>query len=731
MKLKILFFCLLLAFFFAKNVLASTAYYTESLPKWLEMLKKGDTREKKLALDHLWFLEYQEFRKDKNVFDPILEALKDKDASVREAAAACLKVIGREIPFAVSTTIVPSLINVLNEDENPRVRAEAAKALGMYRFDRKDRRLIDMEERGIDTLINALKDKDPWVRLNAVFSLGELKANKALEPLDALLEDNSDWRNKFIQQECLIALRKINPTIASDRDIIPLLMRKFNDEYLKEEVIKTLGNWRAREAMELLASATKDPNERIRKAAIEAISQLSKAVPSETRSASFQKDTAPIVDNSQIEIYISGLKDPAVSVRLQAIAALSIIKDNRPVDPLINALKDKNGEVRRNAMIALGNFSDEKILDVSIMHFGEEQYNYQDIAVKSFLSVARKTTQKTLYFRKKNGVGNNISNEGYISKKSHGRQLMVHPLAVEKLLNAFNKREDTDKGILSALSCFEDERILPLLIKNFDKRQAWFKQEAIRIASYTDSDTAFPFLIKVLKDQDKNVRKEAIMVLGQIKDKRAIGPLLTALNDKDDDLRASAINALMNYDDPRVLDLCYPLLNDKSSDVRYAAALYITNKPDKKSVEHLINILEDPKSGGLALAAADALSVMKDERAVEPLIKALKRPPEGNSIDGFESGLRLHAATALGKIGNKKAVPALIECLSNEKNDKYLRQHAAKALKHIDDPIALKAIAAVPEDWLHEIESAKKVSKPPVPIKMPANIPGYPVFGFD
>lgn len=725
MKLKILFFCLLLAFFSIKNVLASTAYYTESLPKWLEMLKSGEAREKKLALNNLWFLEYQEFRKDKNVFDPILEALKYKDASVREAAVACLKVIGREIPFAVSTTIVPSLIKVLNEDENPRVRAEAAKALGMYRFDRKDRSLIDMAERGIDSLINALKDKDPWVRLNAVFSLGELKAGKALKPMGALLEDNPDWRNKFVQQECIIAIRKIElPTELDKSNLQNILRNKFNDQYLKGEVIKTLGHFKFDESSDLLILAAGDSSERIRKLSIEAISRMP--------SFGLQiKNNEMSVDDQRVDICIKALADQAVTVRLQAITALKLLKDNRPVDPLINALEDKNGEVRQNAMMALGIFSDEKILDVLIKHFGGNQYNYQGVAVKSFLSVARKTCKKILYVYKKDGVRGIAANDWSFPQKAHGRQLMVHPLAVEKLLNAFNKREDTDKGILSALSCFEDERILPLLIKNFDKRQAWFKQEAIGIASYTDSDKAFPLLIKALKDQDKNVRKEAITVLGQIKDKRAIDPLLTTLNDKNDDLRASAVNALMNYDDPRVLDLCYPLLKDKSSDVRYAAALYITNKPDKKSVEHLINILEDPQSGGLALAAADALSVMKEERAIEPLIKALQRPPESNRIDGFESGLRNHAATALGKIGNTKAVPALIECISNEKNDKFLRQNAAKALKHIGDPIALKAIAAVPEDWLHEIGNVKKVSKPPVPIKMPANIPGYPVFGLD
>ncbi|TAN39583.1 MAG: HEAT repeat domain-containing protein [Nitrospirae bacterium] len=196
------------------------SYYEESLPKWLDLLVKGNRIERKLALDNLTFLQFAEYRKDIKVFDPILAALKDEDPSIREAAAGCLKSIGEYIQETVddnvwsqncckNTMIVPALIKVLQEDKTPRVRAEAAKALGMYRSDRKGYGILDREERAIDPLINALKDVDPWVRLYAAFSLGELRAQKAGEPLRALLEDNSDWRNIFVQQEAFAAIRKI------------------------------------------------------------------------------------------------------------------------------------------------------------------------------------------------------------------------------------------------------------------------------------------------------------------------------------------------------------------------------------------------------------------------------------------------------------------------------------------------------------------------------------------
>jgi HEAT repeat protein len=194
------------------------------------------------------------------------------------------------------------------------------------------------------------------------------------------------------------------------------------------------------------------------------------------------------------------------------------------------------------------------------------------------------------------------------------------------------------------------------------------------------------------------------------------------------------------------------LLRDKSKDVRHAAALYITEKPDKKSVENLINILEGPDSY-IAFCAAGALGAIRDERAVEPLIKILSKTHTNNSVHASstqptvktarmlagtsggikvvpadESSLKVSAAMALGKIGDKKAVPALIECLSNKENDQYLRKEAAIALKHIGDPAALAAIEGLPEGWFVEVGNARKASVPLAPPggKMPRNIPGYP-----
>jgi len=107
--------------------------FSSYIEKYFQLLAKGNRNEKKLALSNLpHLLGDAKYRKDLTVFDPFLKALKDKDPSIREAAAASLKLFGENIKDCrKATRIVPFLIKAL-KDRQAGVRREAAKALGFY-----------------------------------------------------------------------------------------------------------------------------------------------------------------------------------------------------------------------------------------------------------------------------------------------------------------------------------------------------------------------------------------------------------------------------------------------------------------------------------------------------------------------------------------------------------------------------------------------------------------------
>lgn len=710
------------------------------LSKWIELLKNGNENEKKIALKELRFLEYPEYRKDIKVFDPILQALKDKDPSVRAAAAASLKRIGElSKGCCKETEIVPSLIKAL-EDNHSRVREEAAKALAYY----KDKRVVD-------PLIKTLNDKDPWVRLSAVFSLGELGkrmltigvqpsssggvaflsavpsdqiekskiripitkedikpqeirrydsvsgelgAEKALDPLLKLLDDNSDWRNKFIQQEAVITIRKM---WNFDKKVVSLLIKKYNDDYLRAEILKTLGKFEAIEAKDIILQATKNSNEKIRRLAAEAFLKL--PVTAATK---------------EVGIFIKLLKDPAIEVRIPSAEVLGKLGDNRAVNPLIELLQDSKKDVKQTAIAALGNFSDTRIFD-AIINYGitDSDAKTRESSIKTFIAVAKKTRKEIVYVYRKGGkryITNEISEDGryvYFPRNiSYYKEHIIHPIAVDKLIKALKSPDPNIVGnVLNIIGEFEDNRIEGCLIKLLNAQSPEVRKKSASLLYDFGTEKAVPELINLLKDNDKNVKAEAIKALKafqvkgiaeseaeRLQNEKVFEAILEKLNDNDEEVRAMALASLGDFDDPRVLDLSISLLKDKSAFVKGRAISNIKKMPDKRAVEPLISLLND-KDSRIAQEAAGLLGIIGDKRAAEPLINVLNN--ELNKNQG--SYLLEIIVSALGRIGDERAVPVLIKAFNHNKRGYELRKNTVMALGLIKDkrsiPVLIEALS--------------------------------------
>ncbi|MBI5096091.1 MAG: HEAT repeat domain-containing protein, partial [Nitrospirae bacterium] len=605
---------------------------------------KGDSRERQFALSSLWFLGYPENRKDNKVFDPVLKALlTDKDSSVRSAAAELLMRVGDSSKGCCrETDIVPSLIKAL-EDHSSGVRGEAARALGYFK-----------DERAVAPLIKTLRDDDPWVRLNAIHSLGigipkayritpyvpleseeqaigmdssgrishpdlkygwerrELAIETVIQPLlDLLTNDIPDWRNKFVQQEAVIALRKIRP--AAHKKTISILIQKSGDDYLRGEIIKTLGSLRAKEAKEIIEKATKDPDERIRRLAVASLSRLSTPV-YEQQDQSGERKT---------EIFIKMMKDPSAEVRKEAVEKLGQTGDVAAVDPLLDALQDGDQEVRQKAIEALEKFKDERILDAMLPFFGPHGYT-QNPAEKTFLSVAEKTKERGVYVYRKEGV-RYVSNRPEDVPKGVSRDLRIVPSkAVSKLLDQIDHSDERAKvSILNILGRIEDDRIEPHLIRLIGDPSATVRYRAVSLLGSIGGPAVIPHLIAALRSKDSGMRRSAASALETFRDQRALEPLIAALKDSQASVRSASLRSLGKFDDPRVLDLNRELLKDESLDVRRVALGNVLDKRDQKAVELVIPFLND-QDWFVASLAAKTLGEIGDPRGVDPLIRALK-----------------------------------------------------------------------------------------------------------
>ena len=650
--------------------------FSPYIEKYFQLLSKGNQDEKKLALSNLpRLLSRTKYIKDPKTFDPILDALKDKDPSIREAAAASLKILGENIKDCCKETrIVPSLIEAL-KDHYIGVRREAAKALGFYG-----------DTRAVNPLIHRLqKDQNLWVRLEAAYSLGQLNAKKAVPALfNSLKETNPDWRNKIFQQECLIAIREIG---YRDTPSIQLLIKKIDDVYLKAGIIKTLGQFRSMAAKDVLFSATQDKTAIIRKLALQAIDRLPLV-----RTAGMPSDKHPKSD-----LFIKFLKDPSPDVRATSARFLGKTGDKRALGPLIDALQDNNRDVQEQAILSLGRYKDIKIL-TALAPFLGSPVGYA--AATSFLNVAKNTAEGTVFVARKEGIRYAVKTRNEIPMVLKDNKPIFHPFTVDKLIQdypapsdkqmrsepkmlrkiskhlPYNKHILHPVGVtvlihalknpdahvkidaLKIISSFEDDRIEPALVELLDNPSREVRNQTMLTLYDFVTFKSLPVLIKALKDNF--LRAKAARMLGILNDKRAVQPLLESLNDSSVSVRVAALNSLRNFDDPQISDANIRMLKDESFRVREVALANIRHKPDRRAVESIIPLLTDSK---IDVLAAETLGIIRDKRAVNPLIKAL------NGEYRRDRQLMITTARVLSSFEESRITPYLIKKVGAESRE--------------------------------------------------------------
>lgn len=130
-----------------------------------EQIKTGNWEDRRIACRRLAVLG------DAGAVHPLLYALDDKDASVREAAYAALGELNH--PLAAGP-----MIEHLDRETESKVRIAAIRALGRLR-----------NPNAVPTLADLLDDDDHNIRLAAVQSLGAIRDIRALSNLHTCLDD--------------------------------------------------------------------------------------------------------------------------------------------------------------------------------------------------------------------------------------------------------------------------------------------------------------------------------------------------------------------------------------------------------------------------------------------------------------------------------------------------------------------------------------------------------------
>lgn len=167
----------------------------------------------------------------------LIESLADEDELVRIQIAESLEGIGEPA--------VEALIEALTHDDK-NIRRCSAKVLGEIR-----------DERAIEPLIVNLKDSNKWVRRETSGALSKM-GEPATDPLIHLLDD-PDWK---VRGAAAWALGRIG----SKNAVEPLIKSLLEDEngFVRSGAVNALGNIGDKRAVEPLKKATEDESSYVR-----------------------------------------------------------------------------------------------------------------------------------------------------------------------------------------------------------------------------------------------------------------------------------------------------------------------------------------------------------------------------------------------------------------------------------------------------------------------------------
>ena len=340
----------------------------------------------------------------------------------------------------------------------------------------------------IEALIKNLKDKKKKNRISAASALGEIRSERAVEPLIEVLTNDKTFN---VRPSAVRALGRIG----SERAIDPLLkvLTTGKEANLQWYIAFALGQIRSEKAVEpLIEALTTAKDVDIRTSAADALGWI--------RS---ERAVEPLLDAFHNE-----------KVRRRAANALGNIGSEKAVEPLIEALTTaKEADVRASAADALGEIGSEK-------------------AVKSLIRALTNDKRANVRASAASALG-----------QIRGEK------AVESLIDALiaDKRITVRASAAYSLGELGSERAVePLIEALATAKEADVRASAAFALGMIGSESAVEPLIEALNtDKDADVRGSAAYALKEIESEKAVAPLIKALTDaKEEDVRINAAYVL-------------------------------------------------------------------------------------------------------------------------------------------------------------------------------------------
>lgn len=451
-----------------------------------------------------------------------------RKAAAQRASAAVLEALHelatcdnddlRPLPLgALSALAHPSSLEVLVEAAGrPSTRAPALAALSAFDTPGSLRLLVELLEshrdhpdrmealvpigamtcEGVDeTLRELATSDDPALREGAARAMAQRDGAAVEASLLALLEDSS----KDVAVAALLALREVG----TDNCTVPLLrvLQNSKNVFVRSTAMLTLGRLAPAEAHAAVRKHVKDPDDRIRASAVEALG----------RGLAENLDDVPVL--------IEALRDEHNRVVGNAIVGLWEVDKDVCLKPFSNLMKSPRKVWRSTAAWILGEVQAPELFQAYLPVINTE--TDKDVVAMAMRSIEQ------------------ASNPRLVSTMS---KLLTHPNAEMRVraTKAFARmaRSSDRRALLSALTKERDPRVKAAMLTT--------------LGALSDG-TNFPDIFPFLDEDDPRVVANAVQALGEVGD-LAVAPVLRDnLSSKHPRTRVNAIVALARVGDLEVL----------------------------------------------------------------------------------------------------------------------------------------------------------------------------------
>jgi len=624
-------------------------------------------------------------------FPALEKALQDDNRHVRLSAVVALRMQG----FAgrAHESAGPALAGVLQRDNDPEVRAEAANALGFFRR---------LDESGVSALSKALKDSNELVRVAAASALAMSRgwaghADSVAKACVQALIEGLNSRDKRISHEAAFALMLLGPAAESAIPALSAAVKRSEGASLAIDALHALeaiGDV----AIPALLQAMEGESRDVRIQAAGALGRLG-----------FSGKISP-------DRWLADLRslDPEVRSAAAFVLQNTVPDDPKIIPALIGLLEDTEAYVRQSGADALavyGPRAKDAVPDLMRMLSQDESSTSAAAralgAIGPAAEAAIPALGRVLSLRPNNGAGYALARIG-----KAGLPALISVLK--------DQRTEARQEAVCALSLFtpEDDAAVTGLIAALDDRSEIVRNFAAQGIGMMgpDAKAAVPALIARLSDPDEAVRSWTAVALGRIGEgaKEAIPALGSALEKAGPEEGSEFVIALFQLGAYRQAMPGLLTMAKRRDGYFQLESLFLLGRMEEsagKAIRDLGMIMGDPEydeavrlASAYALAKIDpenagAISFLRTRVTDEELYIRLSacaglqelgradadvRTALQRMLKSHDRGIAISAATVLAKIepeGDQVSVSLLRDELKNR--DRYLRFRAASGLAEL------------------------------------------------